>query len=60
MFYGWRPNLRDEGDQHLVELAIAGGAETIVTYDIRDVRLGDLRWPGLADLTPPECLEKLT
>ncbi len=59
IFYGWRPNLRDEGDNHLVELAIAGGAEAIVTYNIRDFRLADLRWPGLAVLTPPECLERL-
>jgi len=42
-----------------VELAIAGGAEAIVTYDSRDFRFSDLRWPGLAVLTPPECLEKL-
>jgi putative PIN family toxin of toxin-antitoxin system len=60
IFYGWRPNLRDEGDNHLVELAIAGGAEAIVTYNIRDLGLGELRWPRLAVLTPPECLEKLT
>jgi putative PIN family toxin of toxin-antitoxin system len=59
IFYGWRPNLRDEGDNHLVELAIAGGAEAIVTYNIRDFRLGELRWPDLAILTPSECLEKL-
>lgn len=60
IFYGWRPNLRDEGDNHLVELAVAGGADAIVTYNIRDFRLGELRWPGLAILTPPECLEALT
>lgn len=59
IFYGWRPNLRDEGDNYLVELAIAGGAKAIVTYNIRDFRLGDLRWPNLAVLTPPECLETL-
>ncbi len=59
IFYGWRPNLRDEGDNHLVELAIAGGAEAIVTYNIRDFWLADLRWPSLDILTPPECLEKL-
>jgi len=59
IFYGWRPNLRDEGDNHLVELAIAGGAEAIVTHNIRGFRLADLRWPGLAVLTPPECLERL-
>ncbi len=60
IFYGWRPNLRDEGDNYLVELAIAGGAAAIVTYKVRDFRLGDLRWPGLAVLTPPDCLETLT
>jgi predicted nucleic acid-binding protein len=59
IFYGWRPNLRDEGHNYLVELAIAGGAEAIVTYNVRDFRLGDLRWPNLAVLTPPECLERL-
>jgi putative PIN family toxin of toxin-antitoxin system len=59
IFYGWRPNLRDEGDNHLVELAIAGGAEVIVTYNVRDLGRGELRWPGLAILTPSECLEKL-
>ena len=59
IFYGWRPNLHDEGDNRLVELAIAGGAEAIVTYNIRDFGLADLRWPGLDILTPPECLEKL-
>lgn len=60
IFYGWRPNLRDEGDNHLVELAVAGGAEAIVTYNIRDFSLSELRWPRLAVLTPPECSEKPT
>jgi putative PIN family toxin of toxin-antitoxin system len=59
IFYGWRPNLRDEGDNHLVELAIAGGAAAIVTYNIRDLTVGELRWPSLTVLTPPECLEQL-
>ena len=26
VYYGWRPNLRDETDNHLIELAIAAGA----------------------------------
>ena len=25
VYYGWRPNLSDEGDNHLIELALAGG-----------------------------------
>jgi putative PIN family toxin of toxin-antitoxin system len=36
IYFGWRPNLRDEGDNHLVELAVAGGAEYLVTKNIRD------------------------
>jgi len=31
IYYGWRPNVPDEGDNHLVELAVAGGAQAIVT-----------------------------
>nr|WP_309742976.1 putative toxin-antitoxin system toxin component, PIN family [Chamaesiphon sp. OTE_20_metabat_361] len=26
IYYSWRPNLRDEGDNHVIELAIAGNA----------------------------------
>jgi predicted nucleic acid-binding protein len=57
--YKWRPNLPDEADNHLLELAVAGGAEAIVTYNVGDFRRGELRWPGLQILTPAECLEKL-
>lgn len=42
--YLWRPNLPDPGDDHLVELAIAGGAQALVTGNIRDFR-GELRLP---------------
>ena len=27
----WRPNLPDESDNHLIELAVAGNAEWIIT-----------------------------
>jgi putative PIN family toxin of toxin-antitoxin system len=59
IYYGWRPNLRDAGDDYLVELAVAGGARAVVSHNVRDLRLGELRWPGLLVLTPSECLEKL-
>jgi predicted nucleic acid-binding protein len=60
IYYGWRPNLADEGDNHLFELAVAGDAGAIVTHNIRHLRSGELRWHGLAVLTPAECLESLT
>ena len=58
LYYGWRPNLRDAGDDHLVELAVAGGARAIITHNVRDLRSGELRWTGFAILTPAECLER--
>ncbi|MDA1143229.1 MAG: PIN domain-containing protein [Planctomycetota bacterium] len=57
VYYLWRPNLPDEGDNHLVELAVAGGAEVIVTNNVRDCRRGELRFPQLRILTPSEFLE---
>lgn len=56
IYYGWRPNLRDEGDNHLVELAVAGGADRIVTHNLRDLRSAELRFPGLQALTPTQLL----
>ncbi len=34
IYYGWRPNLPDEADDHLVELALAGGAAGIVPHTV--------------------------
>ncbi|MFY8084999.1 MAG: putative toxin-antitoxin system toxin component, PIN family [Rubrivivax sp.] len=55
--YGWRPNLRDEGDNHLIELAVAAQAQAIVTHNIRDLARGELVWKVLRVLTPAQCLE---
>lgn len=29
IYYLWRPNLKDEADNHLIELAVAGNAQII-------------------------------
>lgn len=52
VYYLWRPNLRDETDNHLVELAVAGAAAAIVTHNVRDLRSGELLFPSLRVLTP--------
>lgn len=59
VYYGCRPNLPDEADNHLIELALTGGAVAIVTHNVRDVRRGELLLNGLRILTPVECLEVL-
>lgn len=58
IYYAWRPNLRDEGDNHVVELAIAGGAQRIITRNVRDFSPMELRFPNLDIKTPEDFLKE--
>lgn len=60
VYFGWRPNLRDEGDNHLIELAVAGGASYIITRNMRDFGGMELNFPGLRVLTPEHFLKEQT
>ena len=42
IYYMWRPNLKDEDDNFIVELAVASGAEYIITYNIKDFKNAEL------------------
>lgn len=55
----WRPNLPDEADNHLLELAVAGGAAAVVTNNVRDLRRGELVFPGIRVQTPGRFLQSL-
>jgi uncharacterized protein len=59
VYYRWRPNLPDEGDNHVLELAVAAGDAPIVTFNRRDFRSGELRFPGLIVQTPGAWLKSL-
>jgi len=56
IFYLWRPNLTDEADNHVLELAAAGNARWIVTNNIRDFSKGELRFPDIQIVTPSDML----
>jgi putative PIN family toxin of toxin-antitoxin system len=56
IYYSWRPNLRDEGDNHLIELAIAGNAKILVTNNIKDFQGTDLLFPNLTILKPEQLI----
>ncbi len=58
VYYLWRPNLRDEGDNHLIELAVAGGASAIVTNNLADFHGSALRFPNIGILRPGEMLKE--
>lgn len=59
VYFTWRPNLPDEADNHVLELALAGSAESIVTQNIRDFQRGELQFPHLRVLSPKNWLEEL-
>jgi putative PIN family toxin of toxin-antitoxin system len=59
VYYLWRPNVPDETDNHVVELAISGAAGCIVTSNVRDFRRSELRLPWLNILTPEAFLRSL-
>ena len=52
VFFGWRPNLKDESDNHVMELAIAANATIIISNNLRDFRGADLLFPHIRVLTP--------
>ena len=58
IYFLWRPNLRDEADNHVVELAVAGNARTIITANKRDFTAPQLRFPGLDVCDAGEFLAK--
>ncbi|MEX0965074.1 MAG: putative toxin-antitoxin system toxin component, PIN family [Pseudohongiellaceae bacterium] len=56
IYYLWRPNLLDEGDNFLIELAVAGNAYCVVTNNVKDLRRSELLFPDLRVMTPEQFL----
>ena len=56
IYYLWRPNLKDEGDNFLIELAIAGNSDLIITNNIKDLTGAELIFRNLRILTPETLL----
>ena len=59
VYFGWRPNLPDEADNHLIELAVAGGAAFIVTRNLRDVAGWELQFAGLRVMDSEKFLKEI-
>ena len=59
VYFLWRPNLKDESDNHLIELAVAGDADVVVTRNLRDLRGAELRFEPLRILSPEDFLKEL-
>ena len=59
VYYSWRPNLPDEADNHLIELAVAGGAKFIVTRNLRDLQRMELPFPQFRVVSPEDFLKEI-
>jgi putative PIN family toxin of toxin-antitoxin system len=56
IYYLWRPNLGDEGDNFLIELALAGNSQIIVTNNVKDLTTAELKFDTLRVLKPEQLL----
>ena len=56
IYYLWRPNLIDEDDNYLIELAIAGNAKMLITYNIKDFAPSQLKFPQLQIKQPKDII----
>ena len=56
-FFRWRPQLRDPGDELVLEAAVNGQADAIVTFN--ESHLREARNFGIAVIRPAEALRRM-
>lgn len=59
IYYMWRPNLNDEDDNFVVELAVASGAKMIITYNLKDFNSAELLFEHKI-ITPEQFLKEFS
>lgn len=58
VYFAWRPNLRDEDDNHVFELAVAAQDAPLLTWNVRDFASAELRFPKVRVRTPAQWLKE--
>jgi len=57
--YLWRPQLRDPGDEMVLETAVNGRANLLITFNVRDYGTAPARF-GIEVMTPREAVERIS
>lgn len=57
-YFLWRPQLRDPGDEMVLEAAVNGGADALVTFNRRDFKDAPARF-GIEVLLPRDAIVRI-
>ena len=57
IYFLWRPQLKDSGDEMVLELAVAAGCQSIVTYNLTDFKAAETF--GIQPITPKDFLKMI-
>ena len=57
--YLWRPQLRDPSDEMVLETAVNGRANLLITFNVRDYGTAPVRF-GIEVMTPREAVERIS
>lgn len=57
--YLWRPQLRDPSDEMVLETAVNGRADLLITFNVRDYGTAPARF-GIEVMTPREAVERIS
>ncbi len=57
-YYLWRPNLRDEKDNFLIELAVVSQPCTVITHNVKDLLQGELRFANVTIKRPQDIIKE--
>lgn len=56
--FQWRPQLADADDEMVLEAAVNGRADAIVTYNVKDFAAGAARF-GIRAVRPGDCMKEM-
>lgn len=56
--FRWRPQLTDPSDELVLEAAVNGGADCLVTHNVRDFKAAAKKFE-LRVVTPQQCLKEI-
>lgn len=58
-FFLWRPSLKDPADEHVLEAAVNGNVDILVTFNLKDFQ-PHISHFGIDALTPRDALKEIT